>query len=140
LYKVVIERPKVGIVEKIKKARGKDKKVVRVIEEIKKTGIKILREEEWQIEEDLVLKEGKVYVLKNEELRVEIIRLHYDTPVVGHRGKWKMTELVTRNYWWLGVTRDIERYVESCDICQKMKNRTEIVTGKLKLSKVPEKP
>jgi len=45
-----------------------------------------------------VLKEGKVYILKDEELRVEIIQLHHDVPVAGHRGKWKMTELVTRNY------------------------------------------
>ena len=30
-------------------------------------------EDEWQIERELVLKEGKVYVLKDKELRVEII-------------------------------------------------------------------
>jgi len=48
-------------------------------------------------------------------------------------------ELVTRNYWWPGVTRDIGRYVEGCDICQRMKNRTEEVAGKLKLSEVPKK-
>ena len=48
-------------------------------------------------------------------------------------------ELVTRNYWWLGVTRDVGRYVEGCNLCQKMKNRTEEVAGKLKLSEVLEK-
>ena len=47
--------------------------------------------------------------------------------------------MVTRNYWWLGVTRDIKRYVEGCDLCQRMKNRTEELMGKLKLSEVPEK-
>jgi len=30
--------------------------------------------------------------------------------------------------------------VEGCDICQRMKNRTEVPMGKLKLSKVSEKP
>jgi len=45
-----------------------------------------------------------------------------------------------RNYWWLGVMRDVGRYVEGCDLCQKMKNRTEKLAGKLKLSKVLEKP
>jgi len=44
-----------------------------------------------------------------------------------------------RNYWWLGVTRDIGRYVEGCDLCQRMKNKTEELAGKLKLSEVPEK-
>jgi len=35
--------------------------------------VKILQEDEWQIEEKLVLKKGKMYVLKDVELRTEII-------------------------------------------------------------------
>jgi len=91
------------------------------------------------LEEHLVLKERKVYVLKDEELRVEIIQLHHDIPVAEHGGKWKMTELVIRNDWWLRVMKDIGKYVEECDMCQRMKNRTEMPAGKLKLSEVPEK-
>jgi len=49
-------------------------------------------------------------------------------------------ELVTRNYWWPGVTREVGRYVERCNLCQQMKNKTEEVAGKLKLEEVPEKP
>ena len=48
---------------------------------------------------ELVLKEGKVYVLKDEKLRTEIIRLHHDVLIAGHGGKWKTVELVTRNYY-----------------------------------------
>ena len=140
LKEVVIEGPEVDILEKIKKARSKDKEVVRVVEEMKKVKVKILQGDEWQIEGDLVLKEGKVYILKDGELRAEIIWLHHDVPAVGHGRQWKMTELITRNYWWPGVTRDVERYVEGCDLCQRMKNRTEKVAGKLKLSEVLEKP
>ena len=40
---------------------------------------------------------------KDEVLRVEIIRLHHDMPMGGHKGQWKMAELVTRNFWWPGV-------------------------------------
>ena len=47
MQEVVIEGPKIDIVEKIKKARSKDKEVVRVVEKIKKVGIKAIREEEW---------------------------------------------------------------------------------------------
>ena len=47
--------------------------------------------------------------------------------------------MVTRNYWWPGVTRNVERYVEGYDICQRMKNRMEALAGKLKLSEVPER-
>jgi len=117
LQEVVIEGPEVELLEKIKKARSKDKNVVRVVKEIKKTKVKEIRENKWKIEGELVLKEGKVYVLKDEELRTEVIQLHHDVLAAGHGGCWKMVELVTRNYWWLGVTRDVERYVEGCDLC-----------------------
>jgi len=117
LHEIVIEGLEVEIVEKIKKARSKDKEVVRAVEEMKKVGVKVVREEEWQLEEDLVLKEGKVYMLKDKELRAEIIWLHHDVPIARHGGEWKTTELVMRNYWWPGVTRDVGRYVEGCDMC-----------------------
>ena len=73
LYEVVVEGPEVDILEKIKKARSKDKEIVRVVEEMKKAKIKTIREKEWQLEEDLVLKKRKVYMLKDKELKVEII-------------------------------------------------------------------
>jgi len=86
IQEVVIEGPEVDIVEKIKKARSKDEDVVRVVEEMKKAKVKELRGEEWKIEGDLVLKEGKVYVLKDEKLRAEVIRLHHNVPAAGHGG------------------------------------------------------
>ena len=88
----------------------------------------------------MVIKEGKIYIPKDTELRAEVIQLHHDVPAVGHGGRWKMVELVTRNYWWPGVTRDVGRYVERYDGCQRIKNRTEEPAGKLKLNEVPEKP
>ena len=50
LQEVVIEELEVEIVEKIKKARSKDKEVVRVVEEMKKAGVEVLRGEEWQVD------------------------------------------------------------------------------------------
>ena len=73
LAEIVIKGSEVDILEKIKIAREKDQEVVRVIKEIKKTRVKVLREDEWLVEGDLVLKEEKVYISKNKYLRVEII-------------------------------------------------------------------
>ena len=87
-----------------------------------------------------MLKEEKVYIPKDDELRAEVIQWHHDVSMAEHGGKWKIVELITRNYWWPGITRDVGKYVEVCDLYQRMKNRTEEVMGKLKLSKIPEKP
>jgi len=50
-----------------------------------------------------------------------------------------MTELVMRNYWWPEVIRDVGKYVNECDLCQRMKNHIEVPMGKLMVNKVPEK-
>ena len=87
LAEVIIEGLEVNIIEKIEIAKGKDKKVVRVVEEIKKVEVKVLKEDKQQIEKKLVLKEEKVYVSKNEELRTEIIQLHYNILIAGYKEK-----------------------------------------------------
>jgi len=68
----LIEGAEEEIIEKIKKSEAKDHEVVEVVEEIKKVGVIVLRNK-WQIEDELVLKEEKIYVLKDESLRLEII-------------------------------------------------------------------
>jgi len=87
MYEVVVEGPEVELVEKIKKARSKDKDVVRVVEEMKKAGVRELRGNEWKLKEDLVLKEGKIYMPKDEKLRAEVIQLHHDVLAARHGGR-----------------------------------------------------
>jgi len=72
--------------ERIKRAQEGDEKVVKAVEEMKKAGIKTLKDEEWKIEDGIVMKEGKIYV-PEEELRGEVIQLHHNTPVGGHGGR-----------------------------------------------------
>ena len=43
---------------KIRKAQEEDERVVKVVEELKKVGMKMLRDEEWTIEEGVVMKKG----------------------------------------------------------------------------------
>ena len=73
MMEVVVKGPEIVLVNKIKRMREKDEEVVRVVEEMKKAEVRALRGNESEIEEDLVLKEEKVYVLKDEELRLEVI-------------------------------------------------------------------
>jgi len=84
-------------------------------------------------------KEGKVYVPKDDQLRMKIIRLHHDTLVGGHGKQWKTVELVTRDFWWPGITKEVKRYVEGCDACQRNKNHTEQLAGKLMPNSILEK-
>jgi len=82
---VIIER--VNLLEKVKQSRVKDDEVVKAVEEMKWIEVKMLRDEEWREIDGIMYKEEKVYISKDEKLRVEIIRLYHNTPVEGHRGQ-----------------------------------------------------
>jgi len=107
----------VDLLEEVRESKVKDNEVVKAVEKMKRAGVKMLRDKEWREINSVMYKERKVYVPKDDRLRAEIIRLHYDTPVGGHGGQWKTVELVTRNFWWPGITKELKQYVEGCNAC-----------------------
>jgi len=54
---------------------------------MKQAGVKMLKDKEWREVDGIMYKKGKVYVPKDNKLKTEIIRLHYDMLVGGHRGQ-----------------------------------------------------
>ena len=82
---VIVEE--VDLLEKVRKSKVKDNEVVKAVEEMKQTGVKMLRDKEWREVDGIMYKEGKVYVPKDKILRAEIIRLHHNTPVGGYGGQ-----------------------------------------------------
>ena len=48
---------------------------------MKNISIKTVRKEKWEINDELVLKEKKVYVSKDKVLRLEVIWLYHNVPV-----------------------------------------------------------
>ena len=128
------------VLSKVRKSRDLDEVVVKAVEELKKSSTKQLRSEEWTEEQGLILFRGKVYVPKDNKLWLEIIKLHHDTPSAGHPGQWKTLKLVTHNYWWPSVTKQVKDYISGCDRCQRMKLFPEKPGGKLKPNKATSQP
>jgi len=85
VVEIIVDR--VDLLEEVRKSKVKDDKVVKAVEEMKKAGVKMLRDKEWREVESVMYKEGKVYVPKDDKLRAEIIRLHHDMPVGRHGGQ-----------------------------------------------------
>ena len=106
---------------------------------MKWAGVKMLRNKEWREVNSIIYKEEKIYIPKDDKLRVEIIRLYHDALVGEHKGQWKTVELVTRNFWWPGVTKEVKQYMEECNSYQRNKNYTEQLADKLMLNLIPER-
>ena len=45
----------------------------------------MLRNKEWQVEGNSVLKEEKMYISRDKKLRTEIVQLHHDVLVAGYK-------------------------------------------------------
>ena len=62
----------------------------------------------------LFTRSGRMYVPEDRDLRMEIVRLHHDTPISGHPGTEKTLELIQRSYTWPGMPTLVKDYVSRC--------------------------
>ena len=54
-------------------------------------------------------------------LRTEILKKYHDSPSSGHLGIKRTEELITRNYWWPELHKDVKDHVKSCETCARSK-------------------
>ena len=99
------------LMKKIQKSKKIEDKVKEKVER---------KEKDWE-EDGIIMWERWVYVPKDKDLRDEVIQLHHDTYSAGHPGRFKMAELVLRNYWWPRIHGDVRAYVDGCTRCQQTK-------------------
>jgi hypothetical protein len=114
----VIVNGETALLDQIRKS-NKEIKVADAIGKIKDLGpIKLQKGlEEWNQENGLILHRGKIYIPKDRQLQNNIIQRYHDSLAAGHLGRHKTLELVTRNYWWPGITKSVNEYVSSCITC-----------------------
>ena len=77
---------------------------------------------------------------KDEGIRRDIVKTYHDSLPAGHPGRWKTYELVSRNYWWPGMSSFVEKYVSGCDTCVRTKNSNRKPMGLLKPNEAPRGP
>jgi len=76
---------------------------------------------DWEVSDGLVFFKGRVYVPKVLDLRQRVLQLCHDSQTTGHPGRRGTLELVSRLYWWPGMTTFVNKYVTGCDTCQRYK-------------------
>lgn len=107
-----------------RKNKNNNKKIVRVVKKMKKMKVKVLRRNEQQIEGELILKKEKIYILKNEKLKIKIIQFYYGVLITEYKERQKKIKSVVRNYQWPKVIKNIKKFVNRCNLYQRIKNKT----------------
>ena len=84
-------------------------------------------------------KTSRLYVPSVKSIKARILQEAHDSPIAGHLGAAKTTELVARNYYWPNMHREIADYVTTCLRCQQNKPSHEHPQGLLQPIPTPER-
>jgi len=84
----------------------------------------------WE-QDGIIYMEGQIYISNNRNLKEWILQENHDSVDIGYPGQQRMLELVKRNYWWLGIKEDINKYVQGCIKYQQNKVQYQQKSGKL---------
>ncbi|KNZ51414.1 uncharacterized protein VP01_3967g1, partial [Puccinia sorghi] len=71
---------------------------------------------------DLLLYKEKIVVPDNPSLKLSILESRHYSPLAGHFGQEKTYRLISRDFSWPGMTRDLKDNVKSCYDCNHNKS------------------
>ena len=89
---------------------------------------------------DLLFEGQRLVVPNDAELRTRILAECHDSTTGAHFGRDKTLDAIKQRFTWDGMATDVERYVSTCDMCQRNKPSQQLTPGLLMPLPIPEKP
>ena len=83
---------------------------------------------------------GRMYLPNVKQLRLKALRSCHDSRLAGHPGVSKTLDLIQRSYCWLGLRRDVEKYIKGCAVCQRTKPSRQKPHGLLQPLEIADAP
>lgn len=74
----------------------------------------------------------------NSSLKMTIFNELHCSPTAGHSGFHKTSRRVSNSFYWPSWRRDVKRWVQECDICQRIKNENVPLPGLLHPLPIPD--
>ncbi|GJP42069.1 hypothetical protein CLOM_g1661 [Closterium sp. NIES-68] len=95
-----------------------------------------------QWDSDIAYRKGstKIWVPNYPPLRQLLLEEYHDVLYAGHFGSNKTLTGIAKHYYWPHMADDVQKFVTSCDTCQRMKSSKQKKTGLLQPLPVPEQP
>ena len=77
----------------------------------------------FKVEDGVIFRpEGLIEVPNVPKFRTMLLSENHDQPLAGHFGRDRTLDLLRRKWFWKGMAKDVEAYVQSCDKCNKTKS------------------
>ncbi|GLT71300.1 hypothetical protein SLA2020_433310 [Shorea laevis] len=75
----------------------------------------------YSLQQGLILRKGKIYVVKDSPFKQQILEYIHSNPALGHSGYHKTLHRAKTDFYWPGMRKDIKTLVKECAICQENK-------------------
>lgn len=83
---------------------------------------------------------NKIWVGKADQVRRKIMETVHDSSIGGHSGIHGSYQKAKKYFYWKGMKKDIQEFVEACDVCKQCKSENVLYPGMLQPLPIPEKP
>ncbi|WAQ84777.1 hypothetical protein PtA15_5A350 [Puccinia triticina] len=98
------------------------------------------RQRDYSYKDGVLYNQGRIEVPKDKSLKTAILRTRHDCRPAGHPGRAKTLALVRRCFNWPGQKKFVNRYVDGCGSCQRVKGSTQKPFGTLEPLPIPAGP
>lgn len=104
--------------------------------------IKGIQEEEQQphgfeLVEGRLLYKGRIMVPSKSPITHVLLREYHDSPLGGHAGELKTYLRLAIEWYWVGMRKDISKYIHACATCRKQKALNTSPAGLLQPLSIP---
>ena len=121
IYKTTYDFNSKFIVELIKILQQENKFTVRLKAD-ETTSIWKNDVEAWTLNNQEMIKYNEsLYVLKDFSVREELLKHHHDDLLAKHFNADKISKLLDCKYYWKSMIKNVKKYINTCDICQRVK-------------------
>ena len=138
IAKANLKKFEIDFLTKVWQAAVEDAEWVRRKEELEymeKEGKELPKQ--WTISDNLLYYKNRLYIPADKDLQTLIAKGCHESQVAGHFGRNKTLEIITRDFYWKGLTNWVNDYVRSCTTCQQMKSPRQARFGLLHPLQVP---
>ncbi len=73
-----------------------------------------------------------LYVSEDLSVRKELLKRHHDDLLARHFDADKISELLDCKYYWKSMIKNVKKYINTCDICQRVKMKCHLSYDELK--------
>jgi len=123
-----------NFLDELKSAYKSDIDITKIIDNIHNNN----SNKDFSFTDDILYFKNRIYLPK--KLTNSVMEKYHSSVAAGHFSSAKTEELIKRFYYWPNMTKDVEKFIRSCDICASYKDKPHSPYGLAQISDTPSKP